>query len=41
MLATADGGLALDEVQSEGRRALPGDAWRRGIRGEVAVAAGP
>lgn len=41
VLATADGGLALDEVQSEGRRALPGAAWRRGIRGEVAVAAGP
>lgn len=41
VLATADGGLALDEVQSEGRRALPGAAWRRGIRGEVTVAAGP
>ncbi|MBM3672494.1 MAG: methionyl-tRNA formyltransferase [Actinobacteria bacterium] len=30
-LVTIDGGLALDEVQPEGRRPMPGADWRRGI----------
>jgi methionyl-tRNA formyltransferase len=37
VLATVEGGLALDEVQTEGRRPAPGEAWRRGVRGDVAV----
>ena len=37
VLATGDGGLVLDEVQSEGKRPVPGEAWRRGVRGDVVV----
>ena len=33
-LATADGVLVLDEVQPEGRRAMPADAWLRGLHGD-------
>ena len=36
-LATAAGLLALDEVQPEGKRAMPADAWRRGLRGAPCV----
>jgi methionyl-tRNA formyltransferase len=31
-LITADGALLLDEVQPEGKRPMPGPAWRAGIR---------
>jgi len=31
-LITADGALTLDEVQPEGKRTMPGPAWRAGIR---------
>jgi methionyl-tRNA formyltransferase len=31
-LATASGLLALDEVQPEGKAAMPGAAWRAGVR---------
>jgi methionyl-tRNA formyltransferase len=31
-LITADGAVALDEVQPEGKRPMPGPAWRAGIR---------
>jgi methionyl-tRNA formyltransferase len=30
-LATVDGTLSLEEVQPEGRRAMAGSAWRRGL----------
>jgi methionyl-tRNA formyltransferase len=33
VLATADGGLRLDEVQPAGRRRMEGTAWLRGRRG--------
>jgi methionyl-tRNA formyltransferase len=36
-LATAAGALVLDEVQPAGRQSMGGAAWRRGLRGEVAV----
>jgi methionyl-tRNA formyltransferase len=36
-LVTADGTLVLDEVQPEGKRAMPGAAWRAGLRGDVRV----
>jgi methionyl-tRNA formyltransferase len=36
-LGTAAGGLALDEVQSEGKRAMTGTAWRAGVRGAARV----
>jgi methionyl-tRNA formyltransferase len=37
LLGTADGVLALVEVQPEGKRAMPGIAWRRGLRGPLAL----
>jgi methionyl-tRNA formyltransferase len=36
-LVTADGVLALDEVQPEGKRAMPGPAWRAGLRADACV----
>jgi methionyl-tRNA formyltransferase len=36
-LHTADGDLALDEVQPEGKRAMTGAAWRAGVRGDARV----
>jgi len=36
-LATADGALALDEVQPEGKRAMTGVDWRRGLRSRPTV----
>jgi methionyl-tRNA formyltransferase len=36
-LATADGVLALDEVQPEGKRLMPGPAWRAGLRADACV----
>jgi methionyl-tRNA formyltransferase len=32
-IQTVDGRLVLDEVQPEGRTAMPGTAWRAGLRG--------
>jgi methionyl-tRNA formyltransferase len=37
VLGTANGGLALDEVQPAGKRAMDATAWRRGLRGTLAV----
>ena len=37
VLGTADGGLWLYEVQVEGKRAMPGQTWRAGARGDVHV----
>ena len=34
-LLTVDGALALDEVQPEGRRAMPGADWRRGLASQA------
>jgi methionyl-tRNA formyltransferase len=39
-LGTAAGVLTLEEVQPEGKRAMPAKAWRAGIRGAVRVDAG-
>jgi len=39
-LVTADGVLALDEVQPEGKRAMSGAAWRAGLRADAQVDAG-
>ena len=36
-LVTADGVLALDEVQPEGKRAMAGAAWRAGLRADARV----
>jgi methionyl-tRNA formyltransferase len=36
-LVTAAGGLTLDEVQPEGKRPMPGAAWRLGLHGAVRV----
>jgi methionyl-tRNA formyltransferase len=36
-LVTADGVLALDEVQPEGKRAMSGAAWRAGLRTDASV----
>jgi methionyl-tRNA formyltransferase len=36
-LATVRGGLALDEVQPEGKRAMTAAAWRAGVRGDLRV----
>jgi methionyl-tRNA formyltransferase len=36
-LLTADGALVLEEVQPEGKRPMPGPAWRAGVRGETRV----
>jgi methionyl-tRNA formyltransferase len=36
-LVTADGTLALDEVQPEGKRAMAGAAWRAGLRAGTRV----
>jgi methionyl-tRNA formyltransferase len=36
-LATADGGLVLEEVQPEGKRAMPASAWRAGVRSDARV----
>lgn len=36
-LATARGVLVLDEVQTEGKRAMPGRDWRRGVHGDARV----
>lgn len=36
-LACASGVLVLDEVQPESKQAMPGVAWRRGLRGDVMV----
>jgi methionyl-tRNA formyltransferase len=38
-LATADGTLVLDEVQPEGKRAMPGTAWRAGLRADARIEA--
>jgi methionyl-tRNA formyltransferase len=35
VLGTARGGLALFEVQPEGKRPMTGAAWRTGVRGDV------
>lgn len=37
VLATCAGGLALIEVQPEGRSPMPARAWRNGLRGEVSL----
>ncbi|MET1002418.1 MAG: methionyl-tRNA formyltransferase [Acidimicrobiia bacterium] len=37
VMGTAQGALQLDEVQPEGKRAMRGADWRRGIRAAVAV----
>ena len=37
IMGTAQGALQLDEVQPEGKRAMPGTDWRRGIRRAVTV----
>jgi methionyl-tRNA formyltransferase len=37
VMGTAQGALQLDEVQPEGKRAMRGADWRRGIRTAVAV----
>jgi methionyl-tRNA formyltransferase len=37
VLTTVHGGLALDEVQPEGKRAMPGAAWRAGVRGAITI----
>jgi methionyl-tRNA formyltransferase len=34
VLTTADGALALEEVQPAGKRAMPASSWRRGLRGD-------
>ena len=36
-LGTANGVLALDEVQPEGKRVMSAAAWRAGVRGDVRV----
>ncbi len=36
-LVAGDGVLVLDEVQPEGKRAMPAAAWRSGVRGEARV----
>jgi methionyl-tRNA formyltransferase len=36
-MGTADGVLALDEVQPEGKRVMTGAAWRAGVRGGVRI----
>jgi methionyl-tRNA formyltransferase len=36
-LVTGDGTLVLDEVQPEGKRAMPGAAWRAGLRADARV----
>jgi methionyl-tRNA formyltransferase len=36
-LVTADGALALVEVQPEGKRAMPASAWRAGVRADARV----
>ena len=36
-LVTADGVLALDDVQPEGKRVMPAAAWRAGLRGDVVL----
>jgi methionyl-tRNA formyltransferase len=36
-LVTADGVLALDDVQPEGKRAMSGAAWRAGLRADASV----
>jgi methionyl-tRNA formyltransferase len=36
-LVTADGVLVLEEVQPEGKRPMPGSAWRAGVRAETRV----
>jgi methionyl-tRNA formyltransferase len=37
VLCTADGGLALEEVQPEGKRVMAATAWRAGLRAEARV----
>jgi methionyl-tRNA formyltransferase len=37
VLGTADGGLALAEVQPEGKRVMAGTAWRAGLRADARV----
>jgi methionyl-tRNA formyltransferase len=36
-LITTDGALVLEEVQPEGKRPMPGAAWRAGVRAETRV----
>lgn len=35
LIPTSDGALVLDEVQPEGKRVMPGRAWRAGLHGEL------
>ncbi|MCU1426961.1 MAG: methionyl-tRNA formyltransferase [Actinomycetia bacterium] len=37
VLGTADGGLAFDEVQPAGKRAMPARAWRHGVRADTST----
>jgi methionyl-tRNA formyltransferase len=37
VLCTADGGLALEEVQPEGKRVMAATAWRAGLRVDAKV----
>ena len=37
VLGTADGGLVLEEVQPEGKRAMAATAWRAGLRADARV----
>jgi methionyl-tRNA formyltransferase len=37
MLGTARDVLVLDEVQPEGKRPMAGEAWRRGVHGDVVL----
>jgi methionyl-tRNA formyltransferase len=36
-LVAAEGTLALDDVQPEGKRSMPGAAWRAGLRADARV----
>jgi methionyl-tRNA formyltransferase len=37
VLCTADGGLALEEVQPEGKRVMAATAWRAGLRVDAQI----
>jgi hypothetical protein len=37
VLGTATGGLALEEVQPEGKRAMSARAWRAGLRADAST----
>jgi methionyl-tRNA formyltransferase len=41
VIPTADGALVLDEVQPEGKRPMPGRAWRAGLHGAIELDEAP